>query len=220
MGQFYTYLHCTPDFLPFYVGKGSGKRAYFMYDRNPHHQNKIKKYGKENIKVFVFPCDSEKQAFSDEIQQIRQLRRDGYDLVNLTDGGDGATGFVHSEETRLKMSAVAKGKKKPLTSIGLIGNKNSLGVKRSNETKKKMSEANSDRFVTEKMRIQMALPRSDETKKRMSVSAIGNTNWLGRKHKPESIQAKALASKYLWANPEYRERVLAAMKLAREKKKC
>jgi hypothetical protein len=42
MAQFYTYLHCKPDGTPFYVGKGSGKRSNFMYDRNPHHQIKKK----------------------------------------------------------------------------------------------------------------------------------------------------------------------------------
>jgi glutathione peroxidase-family protein len=34
----------------------------------------VNKYGKEDIQVFLFPCESEEQAFADEIQQIAQLR--------------------------------------------------------------------------------------------------------------------------------------------------
>jgi len=89
--QFYTYLHCRPDGSPFYVGKGRGKRAFDLRRRNPHHRNVVAKYGQENIKVFVFPCGSEIESLSDEVLQISQLRRDGCELVNQTDGGDGVS---------------------------------------------------------------------------------------------------------------------------------
>lgn len=64
--QFYTYLHCKPNGDPFYVGKGcdtgSGRRSHAFGQRTKHHKNVVAKYGRDNIKVFVFPCESEAQA--------------------------------------------------------------------------------------------------------------------------------------------------------------
>ena len=68
--QFYTYLHCKPDGYPFYIGKGTGKRAHEFRRRNNRHMKTIAKYGKGNIKVFIFNCNSEKEAFKDEIERV------------------------------------------------------------------------------------------------------------------------------------------------------
>ena len=105
---FYTYLHCKPDGTPFYVGKGKENRAreFSRDSRNKWHKNIVSKYGKENILVHVFPCDSEAQAFANEVQQIAQLRREGCELCNLTDGGEGQSN--PAPETRAKISAAAK----------------------------------------------------------------------------------------------------------------
>lgn len=116
---FYTYLHCKPNGDPFYVGKGSFGRSHsnrsreFKRARNPHHKSIVQKYGAENIQVFVFPCESEHQALADEVQQIAQLRRAGFRLSNVTDGGEGVCGWVATTETRAKMSAMRLGKKRP-----------------------------------------------------------------------------------------------------------
>ena len=116
--MFYTYLHCRPDGEPFYVGKGADKyteghgtdrRCFSKKNRNKHHRNIIAKYGWENILVYIFPCVSEVQAFADEIQQIAQLRREGFKLVNATNGGEGATGLVHTAEVRSKLAAASRG---------------------------------------------------------------------------------------------------------------
>jgi len=57
----------------------------------------VSKHGKNNILIYVFPCDSEQQALADEIQQIAQLRAEGYKLANKSDGGEGgATGVKRS----------------------------------------------------------------------------------------------------------------------------
>ena len=108
--SFYTYLHCKPDGTPFYVGKGSKKRAFSFYDRSKYHKRVVEKYGKDNIQVFVFECVNEAQAFADEISHIKQLRFEGFILVNHTAGGEGISGFSHSEETKLKLAAKALGR--------------------------------------------------------------------------------------------------------------
>jgi hypothetical protein len=107
MTDFYTYLHCKPNGGPFYVGKGHGRRSHMLTQRSQYHKRMIKKYG---VEIFVFPCESEEQAFADEIQQIAQLRAEGYKLVNRTDGGDGTSGYRHTDEAKDKVSKARKGK--------------------------------------------------------------------------------------------------------------
>ena len=138
MKQFYTYLHCKPNGEPFYIGKGCGTRSHNLASRNNHHKNIVAKYGKENIKIFVFLCESEAEAVRDEIIQIKQLREDGYILTNVTDGGDGMSGFKLDEETRNKMSLAAKKRWENPERIkqhsdSQKGNKNRLGHKFSKE---------------------------------------------------------------------------------------
>lgn len=106
--QFYTYLHCRPDGEPFYVGKGFGRRASNLSRRNDHHKNIVSKYGKENIRVFIFNCESEYQALSDEVSQIAQLRLAGYVLANKTDGGEGVSN--PTADVRAKIALGQKGK--------------------------------------------------------------------------------------------------------------
>ena len=132
MKQFYTYIHSRPDGTPFYIGKGCEKRSHHFYKRNKYHNSIVAKYGKENIIVSIFYCESEEQSHKDEIQQIAQLRNEGYRLANLTDGGEGSSGLIASVETREKMSASQRGKKRPSEVILKISEKNK-GKKRTIE---------------------------------------------------------------------------------------
>lgn len=64
-----------------------------------------------------------------EVRLIRQFRKAGFKLTNLTDGGEGMRGYVYSAESRAKMSAKSKGRKfsvetKALWSKQRLGNKN------------------------------------------------------------------------------------------------
>jgi len=83
MDKYYSYLHCTPNGYPFYVGSGKNNRCYDFSGRHVNHKSITEKYGKQNISVFVFPCESKDQARLDEKQQIIQLRKEGYSLVNI-----------------------------------------------------------------------------------------------------------------------------------------
>jgi len=174
MRKFYTYLHCKPDGTPFYVGKGccsinGRERSHHFKNRGEYHNRVTKKYGKENILVFVFPCGSEAQALSDERQQIAQLRSEGYKLCNHTDGGEGLKGFKHSDETRAKISAAAKNI--------------------SDETRKKMSISHKGKIlpVAQKLKISIANKgKICSAKTRNKLSVIGS----GKKRDP-NINIKA-----------------------------
>jgi hypothetical protein len=94
---FYVYTHGRPDGSVFYVGKGCARRAWwFKRGRNPHHLAIITKYGAENIKVEIFPCENEEAAFALEKKLISELPG----LVNMTDGGEGASGRPVSEKVK------------------------------------------------------------------------------------------------------------------------
>ncbi len=108
MKQFYIYIHSKPNGTPFYVGKGCGGRAYRFNKRSPHHRNVIRKYGKENIIISVFPCESEEHAFQEEIKMIVRLRKMGYILCNATDGGEGSSGYHHTDEVIRKSKEQGK----------------------------------------------------------------------------------------------------------------
>ena len=192
--NFYTYLHCKPDGTPFYVGKGRGRRAYRLDSRNAHHKKVTEKYGAKNIKVFVFECNSESEALSDEIQQISQLRSEGFLLTNVTRGGDGVSGLKHSKETieklriskknisnetRQKMSLANKGRsisieRRANTSTRVLGNKYALGNILSVETRQKMSDAKrGNKYRLGTISPNKGKPMCDAQKAKLSATSKG-----------------------------------------------
>lgn len=150
---FYGYIHCKPDGTPFYVGKGDETRVSSKKrHHNKHHMNILKKYGEENILVGKMECSTEELAFDLERGLIKRLRKMGANIVNLTDGGDGAKGAIRSPETRAKMSQAQAGNKKSLgrvrsaetrakISAGKLGNNWNVGRKYSDETRRKRSRS-------------------------------------------------------------------------------
>lgn len=244
MSQFYTYLHCKPNGDPFYVGKGTGNRSRnFINGRNRHHKNIVAKHGVDNIQVFIFECDSEQQAFDDEIQQIAQLRREGYELVNQTNGGEGMSGNIPSEETREKLrgNKSRTGMKDSLERLAqksshMKGNNFALGFKHSTETRKKVSEGlkgnkNSIGVVPSiETRRKLAIAStgrthvvSDGARKKLSESAKGNKRWLGRKHTEESrikISLAKTGKKMPPRTAEHRAKLSAANKGRACSEKC
>lgn len=110
--KFVVYFHMRPDGTPFYVGKGVRSRAYDFAPsrRTLHHKNIVAKYGRENIGVRVINCMYEAEAFALERAHISLLRMDGVELVNLTNGGEGATGRkLSSEQLERHKEAVRRG---------------------------------------------------------------------------------------------------------------
>jgi hypothetical protein len=103
--RFYVYLHKRKDGSVFYVGKGSYNRAYVSKARNQHWQNVVNKNGGFEVEIIADNL-KEQEAFSLEAETIKLYGIDN--LVNQTLGGISTTGMVHSEETRLKQSQIAK----------------------------------------------------------------------------------------------------------------
>jgi hypothetical protein len=86
---YYAYLHARPDGSIFYVGKGSGERAWNFY-RSRHHRKIIMECGGlKAIKVSLIYAETEAKAFATEREWIAFLRSSGVRLINLTEGGEG-----------------------------------------------------------------------------------------------------------------------------------
>jgi hypothetical protein len=125
MRTYYTYAYLRENGTPYYIGKGSGKRAWSPKNRSvgiPADPSRILIL-KNNL--------TEKEAFLHECYMIFVLGRKNNGtgiLRNKTDGGEGPTGYRHkpetldligdanrrrvcSEKTRAKLSKNFKGKK-------------------------------------------------------------------------------------------------------------
>jgi hypothetical protein len=97
---FYVYAYLRSDGTPYYIGKGKGTRAWSKIHSVNLPNNK------ENI-VILEQNLTEKNAFLVEMHHISLYGRKDVGtgiLRNRTNGGDGPSGKMISEETRQKMS--------------------------------------------------------------------------------------------------------------------
>ena len=100
-----------------YIGKSNNPRRrlyqHINEKSNKHKYNwlqSIIKKGENPIVEIIEKVDVENWK-EREIFWIEKFKKDGYDLLNLTTGGDGADGMVHSEESKQKMSQSKRGRK-------------------------------------------------------------------------------------------------------------
>lgn len=95
-----------------YIGKGKGTRAYFTHNRNRYWNNIFSKNNPPTV-VLIAENLTEEEAFEIEKQQIAFAREHGVKLCNMTDGGEGTSGYVCSLENRQKRSNSAKARCTP-----------------------------------------------------------------------------------------------------------
>ncbi len=101
--MFYTYVHFRKDDgKPFYVGKGSGNRHLSKVGRSVYWKNVVGKHGLDS--KIMCAWQYEKDAFEHERFLIQCFRDMGFQLTNLTDGGEGASGAKRTEEQRRRYS--------------------------------------------------------------------------------------------------------------------
>lgn len=190
--------------VPFYVGKGSGSRFYMsnhLSNEQPFLKRKIKKVGVDNVKVhFLHKSLTEERAFELETFYIKQYGRRNLGkgtLCNLTNGGEGIIGHVHSEETLQKMSENNKGENNPM-----------YGTHHTKKSKKKMSENTKGKKYDEK------------TRQKVSKATKGKNNPMyGRKHSEESKQKMSEAKKGKKLSKKTRQKMSIAKKVYWTKKK-
>jgi len=169
----YKYGDYTFDYEPFYVGKGKGRRCYdhlteargsSCYSGNLNKMTIIKEILQENIEPNIIKVKeglSERESLDLEIELILLIGRLDFNngpLTNKSDGGE--TGCRPSPETIEKLRIINTGE-----------NSIHWGKKRSDETKKLMSEA---------MKIRQA----------NGYNVIGENNPMYGKHHSENARKK------------------------------
>lgn len=172
--SFYTYFHTRNDTgAVFYVGKGKGSRAHKQW-RNPHWNNVDAKCG-HTVHIAMNRL-TEAEAFEHEKFLILCFKDMGIPLTNMTDGGDGTSGYVQSIEHNHWFHH-----SKVLT-----------GHKMSDATRAALSIANAGRAYTKEQREAMSLrmigrpahnkgkPMSEEQKSKHSKWMLGNTHIKGK----------------------------------------
>ena len=169
--RFYTYAYLREDRTPYYIGKGCGKRIY---------DNKGKPCGKPKDKsrvIFLKQNLTEEEAFKHEIYMIAVFGRMDLGtgiLHNKSNGGEGPSGFIHSEESKRKMSVALKGRN--------AGENNpNYGKSPSKETRRKMSEAktgNNSPFYGKKGKNNpnYGIKRTEEFKRKQRELKKGENN--------------------------------------------
>jgi hypothetical protein len=98
--QFYTYLWLREDGTPYYVGKGNGRRGLRSEGHNVH-------CPRFKARIVIQHWATEEEALQMEKWWISLFGRKDLGtgiLRNMTDGGDGQSGLVHSEKTKRRMS--------------------------------------------------------------------------------------------------------------------
>lgn len=199
--DFYVYALIHPKTnLPFYIGKGRNNRdkSHISETKNnkiPHGNRHlfytIKNIIDSGLNVIIHRLEtglSEQDAFLKETMYIKKYGRKDLRtgiLTNLTDGGEGQSGWHPDEEYKNKMS------------ISVSGNKNGMyGKNHTSETKE---------LIRKKA---MGRKRTDLIKKNQSLRMVGkNNHFYGKKHTPETIlkikEKSVKNAKYGYKNKSY-----------------
>lgn len=175
--RFFVYEHLRRDTgAVFYVGKGSGYRAS---NASPHHrsvwwQQIVASALGFDVRYVTKDIDEE-LAFLIEIERIDQQRRLGASLCNLTDGGDGTSGWIKTPEWREKVGRAHRGKTISQEVRAKISQSvRAYGYVHSTEAKARMSKSRLGMLPT------LGLVHSIETRQKMSNSHIGNKSRTGQ----------------------------------------
>jgi len=97
--EFYTYAHSKPSGSIFYIGKGQKNRAYTYGNRSEYWKRIVNKHGNPTVEILAHWKTAE-EAYDHEKLLISCFRDMGYKLANLSDGGEGAAGTKHTQETK------------------------------------------------------------------------------------------------------------------------
>jgi hypothetical protein len=167
---YYTYAYLRKDGSPYYIGKGKGRRAFVLSDRKvtpPKDKTRI---------IFLKRNLTEEEAKRHEIYMIFVLGRKDKGtgmLRNMTDGGDGISGYVFTEEAKEKIRASAMNRppvseeERRRRSERAKGERNPrFGASLTEETKQKISEKGKGRLHTSETKEKMSASQKEAWEKR------------------------------------------------------
>jgi hypothetical protein len=173
--DYYTYAYLREDKTPYYIGKGTGGRIYKKGTGEIHPPK-----DKSRI-IFLKQNLTEEEAFKHEIYMIDVFGRKDLGtgiLHNRTDGGDGVSGAIRSDEYRRRLSVLHKNKivseetRKKMSEAHKGENNPNYGKSPSEETRKKQSVV-----MSCENNPNYGKSPSEETRKKQSVVMSGRKWW-------------------------------------------
>ena len=191
MDIYYVYAYLREDGTPYYIGKGKGNRAF-----DKHRNGKISVPEDKSRIIFLVEQLSEQNAFDVERLFIKLYGRKDTGtgiLRNMTDGGEGISGYVLTEKDRQKISRYHRGKTVSEEIKQKISNskKGMPGRVQSIEEKQKRSEKLKGR-PSEKKGKKLG-PQSPEHIAKLIESRKGKKHRPHRPHGPMSEETKQIA---------------------------
>jgi hypothetical protein len=193
--MFYVYEHILlATGQSFYVGKGKNNRAYSKHRSQKWH-NFVNKYGDYVVKFLIKDIEEE-FAFLIEEEVIDSYRKRGYNLANISNGGEGVSGI----------DAWNKGKKLSDTHVKNLSesHKNKkwsalqLEAQTKPEIKKKHSQAVKNAMANpetkERHRIAVSLAKKGkkQTEEHKKATSIAISRWWAkRKSEKDSLNEMA-----------------------------
>lgn len=177
----------------FYIGVTINLKARMKLHKNSKGKvticNAISKYGWENFDVIIMKdhIKTKDEMFKLEKFLIKELKPP----YNETDGGEGTSGFKHSEETKKKMSESAKKViRKPMSQSHKDAIGKALKGKKGAIHSLEARLNNSLRQLGKKRK-----PTSEATKLKISIANQGNKSMLGKTHSEETKLKMSLSKK-------------------------
>lgn len=175
---------------PFYVGKGNGdrcnfhvKEAIYYKKRKSLKLSKIRSILNDGHEVTVVKVEdnvSDEMAMDFECLLISEMRSHGFELTNMTDGGDGALGYKHSESHKEYMSTLQKGRV----------------ISESHKLKMRKPKSDEGRANIAKARKESTYIPSTETKLKISLALKSRISPMkGRKQTEEARQKMSVLRK-------------------------
>ena len=154
------------------------------YDMYFH--NAVRKHGKENFDwKIIAECNSLEELNKAEIEMIEKYNTFG-NGYNLTKGGEGSSGFKHSEETKQKLSEINSGENNP-----------NYGKRRSEETRRKISDSNKGKNdFRGKNNPMYGKHHSEETKRKISEAEKGKQ--ISKEARKKMSKARKGEKSYLY----------------------
>ncbi len=128
----------------------------------------LRKYGIQSFSIHIIDTAKTKETLiKKEISWINRLNTKAPSGYNLTNGGDGIVGWIRSEQWKRKISKTMTGRKRPMQSAKMMGKNNPMfGKTHSETTKQWMSENNPTKRPEVRMKLKQ--PKSEEHKRKLS----------------------------------------------------
>lgn len=157
---YYVYTHTFPNGA-IYVGKGKDRRAYVMKRKcNPYWTNCFNKYGMPIVEI-LHSFLSEDISFQIEKNIITHYKESNLKIINVSNGGEGRSGFKMSEEHKLKLIECSKNRKYTDEDRKNLSIRR-LGKKDSEESRKRKSIAFTGRVFSEEHKLKISIANSGE----------------------------------------------------------